>query len=59
VKTYFGFIGLNNPESKALMDAIDASLVKMEKDGRMAVIQKKWFGNTMELPSNPITEPSI
>ena len=59
VKTYFGFIGLNNPESKALLDAVDAAMVKMEKDGRMAAIQKKWFGTAMDVPSKPIENPNL
>jgi polar amino acid transport system substrate-binding protein len=55
-KTYFGFIGRKDADSKALMDAIDAALVKMIKDGRLAAIEKKWFGVEMELPS---TMPEI
>ena len=59
VKTYFAFIGLNDPDSKTLMDAVDSALVSMEKDGRMAAIQKKWFGTTMELPARPIEKPNL
>jgi polar amino acid transport system substrate-binding protein len=58
-KTYFGFIGLKDPASKTLLDAVDAVLVSMEKDGRMAAIQKHWFGTTMDLPSRPIEKPNL
>ncbi|MDR3671857.1 MAG: transporter substrate-binding domain-containing protein [Holophaga sp.] len=59
VKTYFAFIGLKDAASKGLLDAVDAALVSMEKDGRMATIQKKWFGTTMQLPGKPIEKPNI
>jgi polar amino acid transport system substrate-binding protein len=55
-KTYFGFIGRKDDDSKALMDAVDAALAKMIKDGRLAAIEKKWFGVEMDLPS---TMPEI
>ena len=44
VKTYFGFIGRKDADYASLMDAIDAALLKMKKDGRLAELQKKWFG---------------
>ncbi len=59
VKTYFGFIGLKDDASKTLMDAVDAAIVAMEKDGRMAAIQKKWFGTAMDVPSKPIAKPNL
>ncbi|MGA2080343.1 MAG: transporter substrate-binding domain-containing protein [Holophaga sp.] len=59
VKTYFGFIGLKDPESKPLMDAVNAAMVKMEKDGRMAAIQQKWFGTSFDLPQAPIENPNL
>jgi len=58
-KTYFGFIGLKDPASKTLMDAVDAVIISMEKDGRMAAIQKHWFGTTMDLPAKPIEKPNL
>ena len=44
--------------SKSLMDAIDAAIVKIEQDGRMAELQKKWFGTTMDLPPT-LPEPGF
>ena len=32
------------------MDAINAAIVKIEQDGRLAELQKKWFGATMDPP---------
>jgi polar amino acid transport system substrate-binding protein len=59
VKTYFAFIGLKDEASRTLLDTVDAVLVSMEKDGRMATIQKKWFGTTMQLPAKAIEKPNI
>jgi len=58
-KTYFAFLGRKDADSKALIDAIDAQIVAMEKDGRMAVIQKKWFGAPMQIPMQPIDNPGV
>jgi polar amino acid transport system substrate-binding protein len=58
VKTYFGYIGRKGADDKSLMDAIDSALVKMKKDGRMATLQKKWFGVSFDTP-DAITAPNI
>jgi polar amino acid transport system substrate-binding protein len=54
--TYFSWVG--RLEDKTLMDAINAAIVKIEADGGMAPIQKKWFGQTMDLPKT-VPEPKI
>jgi polar amino acid transport system substrate-binding protein len=46
--TYFSWVG--RLDDKSLTDAISASLVKQQEDGRMATIQKKWFGQALALP---------
>ena len=50
VKTYFGFIGRKEADYKTLDDAVDAALLKIKKDGRMAKMQQKWFGTTFDTP---------
>ena len=40
-----------------LMDAVDAALLKIKKDGRLGEIQKKWFGTTMDVPDS-VTAPN-
>ena len=42
----------------SLVNAVNAALMKMMDDGRMAAIQKKWFGTTMDLPKT-LPEPVI
>jgi len=54
--TYFSWV--SRLEDKALMDAVNAAIVKIEADGGMAAIQKKWFGQTTDLPKT-VPEPSL
>ena len=54
--TYFSWVG--RLEDKTLLDAINVAIVKLDGDGTMAAIQKKWFGQTMDLPTT-VPEPSI
>ena len=49
-KSYFGFIGTKKPDDQPLLDAVQAALVKMKGDGRMATLQQKWFGTSFETP---------
>lgn len=55
---YFGFIGTKNADAKSLMDAVDAVIIKMKHDGRLAALQKKWFGTEMATPDF-VTEASF
>lgn len=57
-KTYFGFPGRKDPEYKTLMDAIDAAILKMKADGRLAAMQKKWFGVAFDTPDS-VTEAAF
>lgn len=58
-KTYFAYVGRKDADSKSLMNEIDSIMQKMHKDGRMAAIQKKWFGASMDVPLQPIEKPTI
>jgi hypothetical protein len=57
-KSYFGFIGLKDADHAPLMDAIDAAMLKIKADGRMATLQKKWFGASFDTPDS-VKEPGI
>ncbi|MCF1505906.1 transporter substrate-binding domain-containing protein [Afifella sp. H1R] len=48
---YSSFLGRKDEDSKTLLDALDEALLTIEKDGRMATIQTKWFGQPVELPT--------
>ena len=49
-KSYFGYPGLKDDDHKSLMDAIEAAMLKIKADGRLATIQEKWFGAKFETP---------
>ncbi|PTB18951.1 amino acid ABC transporter [Trinickia symbiotica] len=50
-KVYFAYCLRKDADSKPLLDAFNAALVKLNKDGRLATLQKKWFGVAMDVPS--------
>ena len=54
--TYFSWVG--RLDDKTLIDAVNAAIIKTEGDGRMAKIQKTWFGQTTDLPKT-VPEPSF
>nr|WP_245197567.1 transporter substrate-binding domain-containing protein [Jiella mangrovi] len=56
--SYFGFIGTKKPEDASLIDAVDAAILKMKKDGRMEKLQEKWFGTTFDTPDT-VPEPKV
>ena len=41
---------VNGETREVLIAAIDAALVKIQDDGRLAAMQEKWFGVTTALP---------
>ena len=51
-KSYFGFIGRKDADYASLMDAVQAAMLKIKGDGRMATIQQKWFGTTFDTPDS-------
>ena len=57
-KSYFGYIGRKDPEYASLMDAIDAEILKLKSDGRLAKLQEKWFKTTFETPDR-VTNPTV
>ena len=54
-KSYFGFIGRKDADYAGLMDAVQGALLKIKADGRMATIQKKWFGTSFDTPDEAPT----
>ena len=45
------------PDDKDLRDAISAVIRKMRDDGRLAALQKKWFGFEMKIPDDGYLPP--
>jgi polar amino acid transport system substrate-binding protein len=48
---YFSWTLRRGDDDKRLLDAINAALAKIQQDGRLAQIQKKWFGVSSSLPT--------
>jgi len=49
--SYFSWAGRLGEADQSLMAAVNAALLKMETDGRMATIQTKYFGEAIKLPT--------
>jgi polar amino acid transport system substrate-binding protein len=56
--TYYGWISRKDPEDVSLIAAVNGALAKMKADGRLAAIQRKWFGQPETLP-DVMPEPEL
>ncbi|HEX7386490.1 MAG TPA: transporter substrate-binding domain-containing protein [Castellaniella sp.] len=54
-RIYYAFMGHKGANSDSLIAAIDKVILDMHKDGRLAALQKKWFGTEMEVPTADFT----
>jgi polar amino acid transport system substrate-binding protein len=57
-KSYFGYMGRKDPDYASLMDAVDATILKFKKDGRLGQWQQAWFGVTFETPDQ-VPTPNV
>jgi len=48
--SFFCWVGRPSGDDASLIKAVDAALSKIQDDGRLAAIQKKWFGSSRQLP---------
>jgi len=49
-KSYYAWAARKGDENAALVAEINLILVKLQEDGRLGELQKKWFGEVIELP---------
>jgi len=56
-ETYYAWAGRSDAESASLIAFFNKGIDKLNKNGRLAALQMKWFGFTMELPSY-VPEPT-
>ncbi len=56
--SFFSWVGRPGDEDKSLIEAVNAALVTIQKDGRLAAIQQKWFGLAAPLPTT-VPEPLL
>ncbi|MCW6510860.1 transporter substrate-binding domain-containing protein [Lichenifustis flavocetrariae] len=57
-KSYFGYIAPKDAEHASLTDAAQAAILKIKADGRLAALQKKWFGASFDTP-DAVPEPNL
>lgn len=51
-KVYFSWVGRNDADSASLVAFFNDGLRKLITSGKMAELQKKWFGFSMEIPTD-------
>jgi polar amino acid transport system substrate-binding protein len=57
-KKYFSWAGRKDEESASLNGFMDEQIRRLNESGVLAELQRKWFGDVMELPSDELPEPA-
>lgn len=57
-KTYFSWAGRKDADSGTLNEFFDQQIRRLNENGTLAALQKKWFGNIMEVPSDKLPVPN-
>lgn len=58
-QTYFGWVGRKDEDSAALVKLVSDGIARAQQDGTLKKLQEKWFGFTMELPTDAMPQPAI
>ena len=57
-KKYFAWAGRKDEESASLNAFMDEQIRRLNESGVLADLQRKWFGDVMELPADELPEPT-
>ena len=57
-KKYFSWAGRKDADSASLNAFMDEQIRDLNESGVLADLQRKWFGDVMELPSDELPEPA-
>lgn len=57
-KKYFSWAGRKDADSASLNAFMDEQIRQLNESGVLADLQRKWFGDVMELPSDELPEPA-
>jgi polar amino acid transport system substrate-binding protein len=57
-KKYFSWAGRKDAESASLNAFMDEQIRQLNQSGVLGELQRKWFGDVMELPSDELPEPA-
>jgi polar amino acid transport system substrate-binding protein len=58
-KTYYGWVGRKDPDSASLVQFFSDGVAELNRSGKMAELQKKWFGFVMDVPGDKLPEPTM
>ena len=58
-KTYFAWVGRKDAESAPLIEFFNKGIAEANRNGTMAKLQDKWFGFTMDTPTDKVPAPTI
>jgi polar amino acid transport system substrate-binding protein len=57
-KSYYAWAARKDAESASLVAFFNAGILKLQKSGKLAELQMKWFGFTMDVPEGVLPEPA-
>ncbi|SBT14073.1 transporter substrate-binding domain-containing protein [Vibrio celticus] len=55
--TYYGWVGRKDADSATLVQFMSDGIEKLHKRGKLAELQQKWFGFTMDVPTGMVPQP--
>jgi polar amino acid transport system substrate-binding protein len=58
-KTYFGWTGRKDTDSASLVKFFSDGIAKAAKNGKLKELQMKWFGFTMDTPTDAVPVPAM
>jgi polar amino acid transport system substrate-binding protein len=58
-KSYFAWVARKDADSASLLKVFSDAIARANQDGTMKTLQQKWFGATMDVPSDAVPEPSM
>jgi polar amino acid transport system substrate-binding protein len=56
-KSYYAWVGRQDEDSASLIEFFNQGLLKLQQSGKLADLQMKWFGFTMEVPEGQFPQP--
>lgn len=58
-KTYFGWVGRKDADSASLVKFFSDGIARAAKSGQLQALQTKWFGFTMDVPTDSVPAPEL
>ncbi|ARP83834.1 ABC transporter substrate-binding protein [Bordetella genomosp. 8] len=58
-KTYFGWVGRKDADSASLVKFFSDGIARAQQSGELQKLQMKWFGFTMDVPTDKVPTPEM